>query len=71
MILEETNIRSRKSFQGTVVFPEPVCLEPFLEGRETVSVSDGSGGASIEGARAPPLQESFVKIIIKKTLNII
>ena len=28
---------------GTVVFPEQVCLEPFLEGGETVSVSDGGG----------------------------
>ena len=27
----------------TVVFPEQVCLEPILEGGETVSVSDGGG----------------------------
>ena len=43
MILEETNIMSSKSFLGTVVFPEQVCVEPFLEGGETVSVSDGGG----------------------------
>ena len=42
MILEETNIMSSRSFLGTVV-PEQVCLEPFLEGGETVSVSDGGG----------------------------
>ena len=29
-----------------------------------------SGGASIEGARAPPLLEFFVKIIIKKRAKI-
>ena len=34
---------SSRSFLGTVVFPEQVCLEPFLEGGETVSVSDGGG----------------------------
>ena len=43
MILEESNIRSRQSFLGTVVFPEQVRLKPFLEGGETVSVSDGGG----------------------------
>ena len=32
-----TNIRSSKSILGTVVFPEQVCLEPFLEGGETVN----------------------------------
>ena len=37
MFLEETNIRSSKSFLSTVVR-----LEPFLEGGETVSVSDGA-----------------------------
>ena len=36
MILEETNIMSSRSFLGTVVFPEQVCLEPILEGGETV-----------------------------------
>ena len=34
---------SSRSFLGTVVFPEQVCLEPFLKGGETVSVSDGGG----------------------------
>ena len=34
---------SSRSFLGTVVFPEQVCLEPILEGGETVSVSDGGG----------------------------
>ena len=34
---------SSRSFLGTVIFPEQVCLEPFLEGGETVSVSDGGG----------------------------
>ena len=34
---------SSRSFLGTVVFPEQVCLEPFVEGGETVSVSDGGG----------------------------
>ena len=34
---------SSESFLGTVVFPEQVCLEPVLEGGETVSVSDGGG----------------------------
>ena len=43
MILEETNIRSSKSFLSTVVLPEQVRLKPFLEGGETVSVSDGGG----------------------------
>ena len=43
MILEETNIRSRKSCLSTVVFPEQVRLKLFLEGGETVSVSDGGG----------------------------
>ena len=43
MIPEETNIMSSRSFLGTVVFPEQVCLEPILEGGETVSVSDGGG----------------------------
>ena len=43
MILEETNIRSSKSFLSTVVLPEQVRLEPFLEDGETVSVSDGGG----------------------------
>ena len=43
MILEETNIMSSRSFLSTVVIPEQVCLEPFLEGGETVSVSDGGG----------------------------
>ena len=43
MILEETDIMSSRSFLGPVVVPEQVCLEPFLEGGETVSVSDGGG----------------------------
>ena len=43
MILEETNIRSSQSFLSTVVLPEQVRLKPFLEGGETVSVSDGGG----------------------------
>ena len=43
MILEETSIMSSKSFLSTVVLPEQVCLKPFLEGGETVSVSDGDG----------------------------
>ena len=43
MILKETNIRSSQSFLSAVVFPEQVHLEPFLEGGETVSVSDGGG----------------------------
>ena len=43
MILEETNIRSSPTFLSTVVLPEQVRLEPFLEGGETVSVSDGGG----------------------------
>ena len=43
MILEETNIRSSQSFLSTVVLPEQVRLEPFLEDGETVSVSDGGG----------------------------
>ena len=34
---------SSESFLGTVVFPEQVCLEPFLERGETVSVSNGGG----------------------------
>ena len=43
MLLEEANIRSSKSFQSTVVLSEQVRLKPFLEGGETVSVSDGGG----------------------------
>ena len=43
MILEETNIRCSQSFLSTVVLPKQVRLEPFLEGGETVSVSDGGG----------------------------
>ena len=43
MILEETNIGSIEPFLSTVVLPEQVRLEPFLEGGETVSVSDGGG----------------------------
>ena len=50
MILEETNIMSSRSFLGTVVFPEQVCLEPILEGGETVSVSDGGGELILERA---------------------
>ena len=42
-ILEETNVGSSKPFLSTVVLPEQVRLEPFLEGGETVSVSDGGG----------------------------
>ena len=34
---------SSGSFLDIVVFPEQVCLEPFLEGGETVSFSDGGG----------------------------
>ena len=34
---------SSGSFLGTIVFLEQVCLEHFLEGGETVSVSDGGG----------------------------
>ena len=37
VFLEETNIRSSKSFLSTVVLPEQVRLKPFLEGGETVS----------------------------------
>ena len=44
------NIRSCQSFQSTVVLPEQVHLEPFLEGGEKVSVSDG-GGELIPPAR--------------------
>ena len=43
MFLKEANIRSSKSFLNTVVLPEHVRLKPFLEGGETVSVSDGGG----------------------------
>ena len=43
MILEETNIRSSQAFLNAVLLPEQVRLEPFLEGGETVSVSDGGG----------------------------
>ena len=43
MTLEETNIGSSKPFLSTVVLLEQVRLEPFLEGVETVSVSDGGG----------------------------
>ena len=43
MILEEANIGSSKPFFSSVLLPEQVRLEPFLEGRETVSVSDGGG----------------------------
>ena len=34
---------SSRSSLGIVVFPEQVCLEPFLEGGEIVSVSDAGG----------------------------
>ena len=43
MFLEETNTGSSKSFLSTVVLPEQVRLEHFLEGGETVSVPDGGG----------------------------
>ena len=38
--------------------------------RPTRIIQIVSGGASIEGARAPPLLEFFVKIIIKKRAKI-
>ena len=41
MLLEEANIRSSKSFLCTVELLEQVRVKPFLDGGETVSVSDG------------------------------
>ena len=49
---------SSRYFLGTVVFPEQVCLEPFLEGGETVSVSDG-GGELI-----PPLGQTGEELVL-------
>ena len=37
------DIRSSQTFLSAVVLAEQVRLEPFLEGGETVSVSDGGG----------------------------
>ena len=41
MILEETSGPANHSY--TIVLPEQVRLEPFFDGGETVSVSDGGG----------------------------
>ena len=61
MILGEIDIRFSTSFLGAVVFPEQVRLELFLEGGETVSVSDG-GGELI-----PPLGGQTGEELVRRT----